>query len=57
VARRSRTTAVVQAPDAEDAFMPILAIIPLQLPSYHIARELKREVDQPRILAKSVTME
>jgi glucosamine--fructose-6-phosphate aminotransferase (isomerizing) len=71
-ARNARTIAVVRAsdmetprvvdhvlsvPDTDDAFMPILAIIPLQLLSYHIARELKREIDQPRNLAKSVTVE
>jgi glucosamine--fructose-6-phosphate aminotransferase (isomerizing) len=57
VARRPRTTAVVRASDTDDGCMPILAIVPLQLLSYHIARELKREIDQPRIFAKSVTME
>jgi glucosamine--fructose-6-phosphate aminotransferase (isomerizing) len=57
VARRPRTTAVVRASDTDDGCMPILAIIPLQLLSYHIARELKREIDQPRNLAKSVTVE
>lgn len=36
---------------------PILEAIPVQLLSYHLAVELKRDVDQPRNLAKSVTVE
>lgn len=35
----------------------ILAIIPLQLLSYFVAKELNREIDNPRNLAKSVTVE
>ncbi len=48
---------VLSVPDTLDDLMPILAILPLQLLAYHIARELKREIDQPRNLAKSVTVE
>ncbi|HEY3268008.1 MAG TPA: glutamine--fructose-6-phosphate transaminase (isomerizing) [Armatimonadota bacterium] len=48
---------VINVPDTDDAFMPILSIVPLQLLAYYIARELKREIDQPRNLAKSVTVE
>lgn len=48
---------VLSVPDTLDDLMPILTILPLQLLSYHIARELKREIDQPRNLAKSVTVE
>ena len=40
-----------------DVFMPLLAIVPLQLLAYYIAAELGREIDQPRNLAKSVTVE
>ena len=40
-----------------DVLMPILAIVPLQLLAYYIARDLDREIDQPRNLAKSVTVE
>jgi glucosamine--fructose-6-phosphate aminotransferase (isomerizing) len=36
---------------------PILAVIPLQLLAYHLAVELDRDVDKPRNLAKSVTVE
>ena len=48
---------VINVPDVDDALMPILSIVPLQLLAYYIARELKREIDQPRNLAKSVTVE
>jgi glucosamine--fructose-6-phosphate aminotransferase (isomerizing) len=37
--------------------MPILAVIPLQLLAYHLAVGLGRDVDKPRNLAKSVTVE
>ena len=42
---------------AQDALVPILSTIPFQLLSYHIAVMLDRNVDQPRNLAKSVTVE
>ena len=48
---------VIAIPDNLDELMPVLAIVPLQLLSYHIARRLGREIDQPRNLAKSVTVE
>jgi len=37
--------------------MPILSVIPLQLLAYHLAVELGGDVDKPRNLAKSVTVE
>ena len=43
--------------ETDDAFVPILSTIPFQLLSYHIAVKLGRNVDQPRNLAKSVTVE
>ncbi|MDR1671966.1 MAG: glutamine--fructose-6-phosphate transaminase (isomerizing) [Bacteroidales bacterium] len=48
---------VIEIPSTEECFDPILAIIPLQLLSYHIAVNKKRNVDMPRNLAKSVTVE
>jgi glutamine---fructose-6-phosphate transaminase (isomerizing) len=48
---------VLEIPPCEEMFSPVLAVIPLQLLAYHTARELGREVDQPRNLAKSVTVE
>lgn len=48
---------VIEIPETEEAFTPLLTTIPFQLLSYHIAVMLKRDVDQPRNLAKSVTVE
>lgn len=48
---------VIEIPDTEDALTPLLATIPLQLLSYHIAVMRGCNVDQPRNLAKSVTVE
>ncbi len=47
----------IEIPDASEAFLPLLATIPLQLLSYHIAVLRECNVDQPRNLAKSVTVE
>ncbi|HEY1008652.1 MAG: glutamine--fructose-6-phosphate transaminase (isomerizing) [Daejeonella sp.] len=48
---------VIEIPDADEVFLPLLATIPLQLLSYHIAVLRDCNVDQPRNLAKSVTVE
>jgi glucosamine--fructose-6-phosphate aminotransferase (isomerizing) len=48
---------IVVLPEAPDFVMPILAVIPLQLLAYHLAVKLSRDVDKPRNLAKSVTVE
>jgi glucosamine--fructose-6-phosphate aminotransferase (isomerizing) len=48
---------VIAIPETPDALVPLLSVIPLQLISYHIAVMLGRNVDQPRNLAKSVTVE
>ncbi len=47
----------IEIPDTEEAFVPLLSTIPLQLLSYHIAVMRGCNVDQPRNLAKSVTVE
>ena len=47
----------IEIPDANEAFLPLIATIPLQLLSYHIAVLRGCNVDQPRNLAKSVTVE
>lgn len=47
----------IEIPDTEEMFVPLLATIPLQLLSYHIAVMRGCNVDQPRNLAKSVTVE
>jgi len=48
---------VIHIPDTDEVLVPILATIPLQLLSYHIAVMRECNVDQPRNLAKSVTVE
>ena len=48
---------VLEIPDTEEALTPLLTTIPFQLLSYHIAVMLGKNVDQPRNLAKSVTVE
>lgn len=47
----------IEIPYCDEAFLPLLATIPLQLLSYHIAVLRECNVDQPRNLAKSVTVE
>ena len=48
---------VIEIPPSSDLLSPILSIIPLQLLAYHIAVRRGCDVDQPRNLAKSVTVE
>jgi glucosamine--fructose-6-phosphate aminotransferase (isomerizing) len=48
---------VIEIPDTDEALVPILAVVPLQLLSYYIAVMRGCNVDQPRNLAKSVTVE
>jgi glutamine---fructose-6-phosphate transaminase (isomerizing) len=48
---------IIRIPDASDYILPILMIVPLQLLAYHIAVLRGCDVDQPRNLAKSVTVE
>jgi glucosamine--fructose-6-phosphate aminotransferase (isomerizing) len=48
---------VISIPESSDLLSPILAIVPLQLLAYHIAVRRGCDVDQPRNLAKSVTVE
>ena len=48
---------VIEIPETSDLLGPILSIVPLQLLSYHIAVRRGCDVDQPRNLAKSVTVE
>ena len=47
----------ISVPDAEECLSPLLTVIPLQLLAYHIAVVKGCDVDQPRNLAKSVTVE
>ena len=48
---------VIEVPVSLELISPLLTTIPLQLLSYHIAVLLNKNVDQPRNLAKSVTVE
>lgn len=48
---------VIEIPKSDDILVPLLAVVPLQLLSYHIAVMRGCNVDQPRNLAKSVTVE
>jgi len=48
---------MISVPVADELLSPILMAIPLQLLAYHVAVRLGRDVDQPRNLAKSVTVE
>jgi len=48
---------VLTVPDAHPLLMPVLMVIPLQLLAYHVAIRRGCDVDQPRNLAKSVTVE
>lgn len=48
---------IIEIPETSECFSPILASVPLQLLSYYIAVERGANVDQPRNLAKSVTVE
>lgn len=48
---------VIEVPDTIESLTPLITTIPLQLLSYHIAVMLGKNVDQPRNLAKSVTVE
>jgi len=54
---RAMADHVIEIPDTEEALTPLLSTIPLQLLSYHIAVLRGCNVDQPRNLAKSVTVE
>ncbi len=48
---------IIEVPEVQELLSPIIAMIPLQLIAYYIAEYLGKDVDQPRNLAKSVTVE
>ncbi|MGQ0570837.1 MAG: glutamine--fructose-6-phosphate transaminase (isomerizing) [Armatimonadota bacterium] len=48
---------ILRIPPVDDALAPVLAILPLQLFAYHVAAMRGHDIDQPRNLAKSVTVE
>jgi len=54
---RENMNYTIQIPVIDEFFSPILVVIPLQLLAYYVAREFGYDIDQPRNLAKSVTVE
>jgi glucosamine--fructose-6-phosphate aminotransferase (isomerizing) len=48
---------VMRIPEMDDLLAPVAAVVPLQLLAYHVARLRGHDIDQPRNLAKSVTVE
>ncbi len=53
----SKVDAVLPIPETHELLVPVLAVVPLQLLAYEIAVRRGTDVDQPRNLAKSVTVE
>ena len=54
---RSLAQDVFYVPDCTEMFQPLLTVVPLQLLAYHAAVMRGKDVDKPRNLAKSVTVE
>ena len=48
---------IIEIPKIHEFFSPILVVVPLQLLAYYVARKFGYDIDQPRNLAKSVTVE
>ena len=53
----NRADHVIPMPEGDEISLPVLAAVPLQLLAYHVAVAKGTDVDQPRNLAKSVTVE
>ena len=53
----SLADAVIRVPRGEPELEPLLLTVPLQMLAYHVAAKLGRDIDKPRNLAKSVTVE
>lgn len=54
---QQESTEVIYIPNCADEVAPLLTVIPLQLFAYYVARERGEDIDKPRNLAKSVTVE
>jgi glucosamine--fructose-6-phosphate aminotransferase (isomerizing) len=52
-----RADDIIYIPDAPEYLQPLLAVLPLQLLAYHVALLRDCDIDKPRNLAKSVTVE
>jgi glucosamine--fructose-6-phosphate aminotransferase (isomerizing) len=48
---------IIEIPKIDELFSPLLLVIPLQLLAYYVAKKFGYDIDQPRNLAKSVTVE
>ena len=48
---------LIEIPEIDEFFSPLLVVLPLQLLAYYVAKEFGYDIDQPRNLAKSVTVE
>ncbi len=57
VGARRAASRIIEIPSSNELLLPILEIVQLQLLAYHIAVRRGCDVDQPRNLAKSVTVE
>ena len=53
----AKTDAIIEVPETSHLLFPLVAVVPLQLLAYHIAVRRGCDVDQPRNLAKTVTVE
>ena len=53
----SRAKAVFEIPEADETVTPLLGVVALQLLAYYVAVQRGKDVDQPRNLAKTVTVE
>ncbi|MCJ7594780.1 MAG: glutamine--fructose-6-phosphate aminotransferase, partial [Desulfobacterales bacterium] len=54
---REMVDEIIEIPQTLEYLYPILTVVPCQLLAYHCARFLNRDIDKPRNLAKSVTVE
>ncbi len=52
-----KADSILEVPKVGEDFSPLLTVLPLQLLAYEMAKDMRREIDQPRNLAKSVTVE
>ncbi|MFH1665483.1 MAG: glutamine--fructose-6-phosphate transaminase (isomerizing) [Candidatus Omnitrophota bacterium] len=55
--QRKDANYIIEVPRVPEVFSPALVVLPLQLLAYHVAAEFGYDIDQPRNLAKSVTVE
>ena len=54
---KKKSNEVIYIPKCDDDVTPILSVVPLQLFAYYVAKEKGENIDKPRNLAKSVTVE